>query len=178
MFRGGIPIGSLFGIKLKLHYSWFLIFALVTWALAANYFPVTYPAWSLTLKISAGLITSFLFFGSVLVHELCHSVIAQREGIKIDAITLFFLGGVSQMAGEPKTASDEFRMAFAGPLSSLVLGGIFLGIYYALRRNAAVPAQYIGAISNYLGYINILLGVFNLIPGFPLDGGRVLRSII
>jgi Zn-dependent protease len=178
MFKGGIPIGKAFGISLRLHYSWFLIFLLVTWALAAAYFPETYPRWSLTLKITAGVITSFLFFASVLVHELMHSIVAIREGIKIQAITLFFLGGVSQMSGEPKTAGDEFRMAAAGPFSSLILGGIFLGIFYALNGVSILAVQVVAAISQYLGIINILLGVFNLIPGFPLDGGRVLRSLI
>jgi Zn-dependent protease len=178
MVRGGIPIGKAFGISLRLHYSWFLIFALVTWALAAVYFPSTHPTWSLALKIGAGLITSIFFFGSVLFHELMHSIVAIREGIQIQAITLFFLGGVSQMTGEPKTAGDEFRMAAAGPFSSLVLGGLFLGIFYLLRGYTSELAQFVAAISFYLGLINILLGVFNLIPGFPLDGGRVLRSII
>ncbi len=178
MLKSGIPIGKLFGISLRLHYSWFFIFALITWALAANYFPSTQPTWSLSMKIGAGLITSFLFFGSVLFHELMHSLVALREGIQIQSITLFILGGVSQMTGEPKTARDEFRMAIAGPVSSLVLGGIFLGIYFALRSNTAVAAQFVSAISFYLGFINILLGAFNLIPGFPLDGGRVLRSLL
>jgi Zn-dependent protease/CBS domain-containing protein len=178
MFRGGIPIGKAFGISLRLHYSWFLIFVLVTWALAAVYFPSTHPTWSLALKIGAGVITSILFFGSVLFHELMHSIVALREGIQIQAITLFFLGGVSQMTGEPKTAGDEFRMAAAGPFSSLVLGGLFLGIFYLLRGFTSELAQFVAAISFYLGLINILLGVFNLIPGFPLDGGRVLRSLI
>jgi Zn-dependent protease len=178
VLKSGIPIGKLFGISLRLHYSWFFIFALITWALAANYFPSTQPTWSLSMKIGAGLITSFLFFGSVLFHELMHSLVALREGIQIQSITLFILGGVSQMTGEPKTARDEFRMAIAGPVSSLVLGGIFLGIYFALRSNTAVAAQFVAAISFYLGFINILLGAFNLIPGFPLDGGRVLRSLL
>jgi Zn-dependent protease/CBS domain-containing protein len=178
MFRGGIPIGKAFGISLRLHYSWFFIFALVTWALAAAYFPATYPTWSLWLKIMAGIITSVLFFGSVLFHELMHSLVAIREGIQIQAITLFFLGGVSQMTGEPKTAGDEFRMAAAGPFSSLILGGLFLGVYFVLRSATSEAAQFGAAISFYLGLINILLGVFNLIPGFPLDGGRVLRSLI
>ncbi len=178
MFRGGLPIGKAFGISLRLHYSWFLIFVLVTWALAAVYFPSTHPTWSLALKIGAGVITSILFFGSVLFHELMHSIVALREGIQIQAITLFFLGGVSQMTGEPRTAGDEFRMAAAGPFSSLVLGGLFLGIYYLLNSSTSETAQIIAAISQYLGIINILLGVFNLIPGFPLDGGRVLRALI
>ncbi|MCJ7514509.1 MAG: site-2 protease family protein [Dehalococcoidia bacterium] len=178
MFRGGIPIGRAFGISLRLHYSWFLIFVLVTWALATAYFPTTYPTWSLSLKIGAGIITSILFFGSVLVHELMHSLVAIRQGIQIRSITLFFLGGVSEMSGEPKTAGDEFRMAAAGPFSSLILGGLFLGIYFALRGAISEAAQFGAAISFYLGLINIMLGVFNLIPGFPLDGGRVLRSLI
>jgi Zn-dependent protease len=178
MLRGGIPIGRIFGISIRLHFSWFFIFALVTWALAAVYFPTTYPAWSLELKIGAGLLTSLLFFASVLIHELCHSIVALHEGIQIQSITLFFLGGVSQMTGEPKTAGDEFRMAAAGPFSSLVLGGIFLGIYFALRGSSVLSNQFGAAVSYYLGFINILLGVFNLIPGFPLDGGRVFRSII
>ncbi len=130
------------------------------------------------MKIAAGLITSFLFFGSVLLHELMHSLVALREGIQVQAITLFFLGGVSEIAGEPKTARDEFNMAIAGPLTSLVLGGIFLAIFFTLRSTTTESAQFITAIAYYLGYINILLGVFNLIPGFPLDGGRVLRSLI
>ncbi len=178
MLRNSIPIGRIFGISVRLHYSWFLIFALITWALAANYFPATYPSWSLAMKIGAGLITSLLFFGSVLFHELMHSLVALREGIQIQSITLFVLGGVSQMTGEPKTAGDEFRMAGAGPLSSLVLGGVFLGIYFALRGTNTDTAQFGAAIAYYLGLINILLGVFNLIPGFPLDGGRVLRSLL
>jgi Zn-dependent protease len=178
MLRGGIPIGKAFGISIRLHYSWFFIFALITWALAANYFPNTQPTWSLVMKIGAGLITSFLFFGSVLVHELIHSLVALREGIQIHSITLFILGGVSQMTGEPKTAKDEFRMAGAGPLSSLVLGGIFFGLYFSLSSITTQAAQFGAAIAYYLGFINILLGVFNLIPGFPLDGGRVLRSLL
>jgi Zn-dependent protease len=178
MLRSGISIGRIFGIVIKLHYSWFIIFALVTWALAASYFPTAYPNWSLATKIIAGILTSFFFFGSVLLHELMHSVVAQREGIRIEAITLFILGGVSQMSGEPKTAKDEFRMAIAGPASSLVLGGVFWGIWFALRGSNVGSVQFVAAISYWLGYINLALGVFNLIPGFPLDGGRVLRSLL
>lgn len=175
---GSLRLGKIFGITINLHWTWFFIFALITWTLAADYFPTAYPTWSLSMKIGAGLLTSFLFFASVLFHELCHSLVALREGIKIQSITLFFLGGVAQMTGEPKTAADEFRMAFAGPFSSLVLGGIFLGIFSALNGAAALSTQFGAAVAYYLGFINIFLAVFNLIPGFPLDGGRVLRSII
>jgi Zn-dependent protease/predicted transcriptional regulator len=178
MLRGGIPIGKAFGISLRLHYSWFFIFALVTWALAAGYFPSTYPTWSLSARIAAGLITSVLFFGSVLVHELMHSIVAQRQGIPVQSITLFIFGGVSQITSESKQPKDEFRMAIVGPLSSLVLGGIFFGIYFGWRNVDTFAVQFITAVVYWLGYINLALGVFNLIPGFPLDGGRVLRSLI
>ena len=178
MSKGSMPIGKIFGISLRLHYSWFFIFPLITWTLAISYFPATYPEWTMSMKIAAGLLTSFLFFSSILIHELCHSLVAIREGIQIPSITLFFLGGVSEMTSEPKSAGDEFRMAVAGPLSSLVLGGIFLGLFFALRGLVAVPAQFVAAVAFYIGYINVFLGVFNLMPGFPLDGGRVFRSII
>lgn len=178
MLRSGIPIGKAFGISLRLHYSWFFIFALVTWALAAGYFPSTYPAWSLSARIAAGLITSVLFFGSVLAHELMHSIVSQRQGIPVQSITLFIFGGVSQITSEPKQPKDEFRMAVIGPLSSLIIGGIFFGIYFGWRNVDIFAVQFITAIAYWLGYINLVLGIFNLIPGFPLDGGRVLRSLI
>jgi Zn-dependent protease/predicted transcriptional regulator len=178
MLRGGIPIGKAFGISLRLHYSWFFIFALVTWVLADIYFPHYYPNWSLSARIAAGLITSVLFFGSVLVHELMHSIVAQRQGIPVQSITLFIFGGVSQITSEPKQPKDEFRMAIVGPLSSLVIGGIFLGIYFEWRNVDTFAVQFITAIAHWLGIINLFLGIFNLIPGFPLDGGRVLRSLI
>ena len=178
MLRGGIPIGKAFGISLRLHYSWFLIFALVTWALAAGYFPSTYPTWSLSARIAAGLITSVLFFGSVLVHELMHSIVSQRQGVRVQSITLFIFGGVSQITSEPKQPRDEFRMAVVGPLSSLAIGGILFGVYFGLRNVDAFAAQFITAIAYWLGYINLVLGIFNLSPGVPLDGGRVLRSLI
>jgi Zn-dependent protease/CBS domain-containing protein len=174
MLRGGIPIGRLFGVSLRLHYSWFLIFALVTWALSASYFPATQPTWSSGTRIAAGVLTSLLFFGSVLAHELTHSIVAIREGIPVQSITLFVFGGVSQIAGEPKQAKDEFRMALAGPLSSLLISALFWAIWLWWRGTN----NFVTAIAFWLGWINASLAVFNLIPGFPLDGGRVLRSIL
>ena len=129
-------------------------------------------------RIAAGLITSLLFFGSVLAHELMHSRVALNQGMKVHSIVLFALGGVSQIAGEPRRASDEFRMAFAGPATSLILGGLFWLIWYAISGSDQFAVQFIAAIAYWLGIINVALGVFNLIPGFPLDGGRVLRSIL
>jgi len=172
-----IPFGRIFGISLKLNPSWFIIFILVTWALAGNYFPTTYPAWMLTEKIAAGVITSLLFFASVLAHELMHSLVAQREGITVKSITLFIFGGVSEITSEPKKASDEFLMALAGPMTSLVLGSALFAVWSSLK-NLSGAGEFVGAISYWLGIINVSLGAFNLIPGFPLDGGRVLRSIL
>lgn len=173
MIKGGIPIGKVFGISLRLHFTWFIVFALVTFALSASYFPVTYPGWSRSTSIIVGLVTSLLFFGSVLAHELAHSVIAQAAGLPIESITLFIFGGVSQITEEPKQPGVEFRMALAGPVTSFVLGGFFFGI----RALNGMP-QEVTAAAFWLGWINITLGIFNLIPGFPLDGGRVLRSIL
>lgn len=170
----GISIGRAFGIPLKLHFSWFVVFALVTWVLIVGYFPHTHPHWDIKTTIIAGALTSFLFFASVLVHELAHSVVAQAAGIKIHSITLFIFGGVSQMTEEPKQPQVEFRMALAGPATSLAIGGIFLAIYFYLTN---IP-EFVRAISFWLGWINIVLAGFNLIPGFPLDGGRVLRSLL
>jgi Zn-dependent protease/predicted transcriptional regulator len=180
MLQGGIPIGKAFGISLRLHWSWFIIFVLITWALSTSYFPSIYPHWSLAEKVTAGIITSLFFFGSVLLHELMHSIVALHKGIHISSITLFILGGVSAMTEEPKEAKDEFLIAIAGPGTSLVLGGIFWGVWITLGgTNAAAGSnEFIAAIVFWLGYINLALGVFNLIPGFPLDGGRVLRSLI
>lgn len=174
MLSGGISIGKAFGIPLRLNYSWFIVFALVTWALTANYFPLTYPNWSLTTSLVAGIVTSLLFFGSVLAHELMHSVVAQAAGIQVNSITLFIFGGVSQMTEEPRQPKDELRIALAGPLTSLAIGAIFWAIWFWLRG----ASEFVTAIAFWLGWINIFLAGFNLIPGFPLDGGRVLRSIL
>ena len=173
MLREGISIGKAFGIPLRLYYSWFIVFVLITWSLAYN-FVHAYPHWSLVNSIVTGVITSLLFFGSVLAHELSHSVVAKAAGIPIQSINLFIFGGVSQLGEEPKQPQVEFRMALAGPLSSLVLGGIFLAIWYWLGD----MLEFIKAICFWLGWINIALAAFNLVPGFPLDGGRVLRSLL
>ncbi|MBC8275046.1 MAG: site-2 protease family protein [Chloroflexi bacterium] len=173
MLREGISIGKAFGIPLRLHYSWFIVFVLITWSLAYN-FVHAYPHWSLVNSIVAGVVTSLLLFGSVLAHELSHSIVAKAAGIPIQSINLFIFGGVSQLVEEPKQPQVEFRMALAGPLTSLVLGGIFLAIWYWLGN---VP-EFIKAICFWLGWMNIALAAFNLIPGFPLDGGRVLRSLL
>jgi len=174
MLKEGIPVGRLFGISIKLHYSWFVIFALMIWALSRDYFPMVYPNWSVAISVIAGIVTSLLFFMSLLAHELMHSLVAQRHGIPVKAITFFVFGGVSQITEEPRNARTEFRIAVAGPLTSIILGGMFWLLWYLLPPSLNI----IAVVSFLLGWINILLAVFNLVPGFPLDGGRVLRSII
>jgi Zn-dependent protease len=173
MSRRGISLGRIFGIPVQLDYSWFLIFALITWTLAVGYFPAQFSNWPAYEYWVVGFATSILFFVSVLLHELAHSVVAIHDRMSVKGINLFIFGGVSQIEQEPPSAGVEFTMSVVGPLTSLVLGGIFYGLALAFR---SVPQLL--ALTEYLAYINVLLAVFNLIPGFPLDGGRVFRSIV
>jgi Zn-dependent protease/predicted transcriptional regulator len=174
MLKNSIRIARIGGISINIHVSWILIFILVTWTLAVGYFPQYYPHWSPVLSWGIGVITSILFFVSVLVHELAHSFVARARGLPVHDITLFIFGGVSQLEDEPETAVTEFIMALVGPLTSIILGVCF-GVVGLAASGVNEP---LAAIGKYLGWINIWLGVFNLIPGFPLDGGRVLRSIL
>ncbi len=171
--RTSLTFGRIFGIPIGVHSSWFLVAALIVWSLASGYFPQEYPTWSTVTYWLIGVITSVLFFASVLIHELGHSVVALREGVPVRGITLFIFGGVAQIEREPSTAGAEFRIAIAGPVTSFALAGFFglLGLTAAINPVAAAPAV-------YLGRINLMLAVFNLIPGFPLDGGRVLRAAL
>jgi len=171
--EASVKLGRVLGIPVGLHTSWFLIFGLVTWSLAMGYFPAEYPSLPPAAYWGLGAMTSLLFFGSVLVHELSHSVVAIRQGIPVRGITLFIFGGVAQIGHEPPNAGAEFRIAVAGPLASLGLSLGFGGLWLLDR---AIP--YLAAPSVWLLRINLLLAAFNLIPGFPLDGGRVLRAIV
>lgn len=172
--KGSIPIGRLFGISIRIHLSWFIIFGLVTWALAYNYFPATYSHWSTGVTITVSLATSLLFFTSVLAHELMHSLVAKHYGIPVSSITLFILGGIAQITEEPDRPRVEFLVALAGPLTSIIIGLVFGLLWLFLPLGAEIAI----AVFFWLAWINLLLGVFNLIPGFPMDGGRVLRSIL
>ncbi len=175
MFKEGIKLGTIFGIKIVIDYSWFIIFFLITWVLSFGYFPVVYNL-DVASSLILGFITSILFFTSALIHELSHSVVAKTDGDQIKQITLFLFGGVAHLTDEPKTAGKEFKMAIAGPLSSLVLAFIFFTLGFA----AAFSKLTIQTIPIFetLAVLNFVLAIFNLLPGFPLDGGRVLRSII
>jgi Zn-dependent protease len=171
--KGSLSLGKILGIPIQLHVSWFLIAILIVWTLAAGYFPQEYPGWSVATYWLVGGITAVLFFASVLIHELGHSVLALREQVPVKSITLFIFGGVAQIGREPATAGAEFRIALAGPLSSLGLAALFGGLGAVLAGNAILSAPLA-----YLGRINLLLALFNMIPGFPLDGGRVLRAAL
>lgn len=162
------------GIDIGIHYSWVLIFILITWSLAQGFLPGRYPGWDMTTYWITGVIAALLLFVSVLLHELAHSLVAKSRGLPVSSITLFVFGGVSNLQEEPSKASVEFSMAIVGPVTSLVIAGICWGLLQTLSaQNSPV-----GATLYYLALINALLAGFNILPAFPLDGGRVLRSIL
>lgn len=168
-----IRLGKLAGIPVYLDYSWFLIFVLLSWTLATNYFPMEFKGWPVMEYWVIGAITAILLFVSVLLHELGHSVVAMRYKIPVRKITLFIFGGVAQIGSEPPYALAEFWIAIAGPIVSFALAGLFGVLQSVLSGVSPVLA-----LAKYLAYINGTLGLFNLIPGFPLDGGRVFRAIV
>jgi len=161
------------GIDVAVHVSWLVIFGLVTWSLATGYFPQIVPESTATQDWILGVIAALLLFASVLLHELAHSFVAKARGLDVRSITLFIFGGVSNLAGEAKKPGVEFQIAIVGPLTSFVIAAVAFAIAVASEG-----APMIGAVATYVAVINGLLGVFNLVPGFPLDGGRVLRSIV
>ena len=176
--KSQIKLGTVFGVELGLHYSWFVIALLIVFSLIAQ-FDSTNPEWGKGLIWTAAVVTGVLFFAGLFAHELSHALVARARGIPIHKVTLFLLGGVAQMEGEPGDAKSEFWMAIVGPITSGVLGGMLLAIAWGLGWAPWHPAAHPGiAILVWLGYINLLLGAFNMIPGFPLDGGRVLRAIL
>jgi len=175
---GSVRIARLFGIDINIHFSWILIFFLVVLNLADS-FPQQFPQWSNQKGLVVASITAFLFFGSVLAHELAHSLVARRFQMSVSSITLFLLGGVANLRKEPPSAKAEFFMAIAGPATSVVIGIVGLGVSFVIDPRVALSnAEAVQAVAGYLGTVNLYLAAFNLIPGFPLDGGRVLRSII
>ena len=185
--RNGLRIGRIFGIAILVDWSWLLIFLLVAWNLASG-FAQMHPGWGPGLSWVVAVVAALLFFASVLAHELAHSIVARAQNIPVRNITLFLFGGVSNIQQEPRSPRAEFLMAIVGPITSIVIGVICLLVASVLVRlpadTAANPASALVALDPvttlliWLGSINILLGVFNLIPGFPLDGGRVLRAIL
>lgn len=176
--RGAFKLATVGGIDIKAHWSWLLVVLLVTYQLAAGYFPIQMPGESAVTYWVLGLLAALLLFLSVLLHELSHSFTARSRGYGVRDITLFIFGGVSNIEEEPKEAGDEFLIAVVGPLTSLVLAAVFFGLAQAVSPPIRKVGAGAAAILQYLALINFLLGLFNMIPGFPLDGGRVLRSII
>ncbi len=170
----GIKIFKVLGIQISLDYTWFIVFGLFGWSLAYGYFPHYYPGLEKTVYLFMGFASALLLFGCVLIHELSHSYTANRLGLDISEITLFIFGGVARLTREPEEPMVELKIAVAGPIASGVLALIFWGLSKTLEAEA-YPVVY--AILSYLAMINIVLLVFNMIPGFPLDGGRVLRSL-
>lgn len=188
MFTGGIQLGRIFGIRIRLDWSLILIFFLVVFDLGAGLLPRWHPAWGPVLSWSVALAAAVLFFVSILLHELSHSLVAKAFGIPVSSITLFLFGGVSSIEHDPNSPGEEALMAGVGPLTSIGLGVVFLALAWLVSAlpadvaaNPALAMQQMSPLSTllaWLGPINILVGVFNLIPAFPLDGGRVLRATL
>lgn len=181
----GFSIGHIFGINIRVDWSWLFIFVLVVWNLSVVFGGV-HPEWGAALIWGMAVVAALLFFGSVLAHELAHSLVAQARGIPVRHITLFLFGGVANIQKEPTSAGAEFIMAIVGPLTSVVLGGLLLVVGVAsagpVPDVATSPNQFLASLGPlttlllWLGSVNIIVGLFNMLPAFPLDGGRVLRS--
>ena len=168
----GLRIGKILGIPIYLHSSWVIIFALITFSLGIQYTQL-HPQWSAAQHWTVGILTSLLFFGSVIFHELAHSVVAQHYKIRVVSITLFVFGGLARIERDPSKAIQEFNIAIAGPLASGFLAAVFYGLTFF-----SSGTQMVGALSGWLCETNLALAVFNLVPGFPLDGGRIFRAIV
>jgi Zn-dependent protease/CBS domain-containing protein len=185
--KNGFRAGKILGIDIHIDWSWLLIFALISWSLASSFGQV-HPEWTGPMQWGLAISAALLFFASVLAHELAHALVARTMGVPVRNITLFLFGGVADIQREPKSPFAELAITIVGPLTSLILGGIFLAIgigSFAFNNIPLVtPAAFlsqagpIGTIFIWLGSINILVALFNLIPGFPLDGGRIVRSAL
>jgi Zn-dependent protease/CBS domain-containing protein len=183
----GLRIGKVFGITIRIDWSWLFIFVLVSWNLSAIVGQAR-PSWGAGPRWALAVVAALLFFASVLAHELAHSLIARSRGVPVRSITLFLFGGVSNIQRDPDDPRSELLMAIVGPLTSLVIGALLVVIVSLLSRRTIAgltdPVTAIGRLGPvallglWLGYVNVVLGIFNLIPGFPLDGGRVLRSLL
>jgi Zn-dependent protease len=170
---GALTLFRVYGIPVRVHASWLVIYGLIAWSLSVGYFPQVLPDVPARTHWVSGFIAALLLFVSVFLHELSHSVVARRHGLPVSAITLHVFGGVSELGREPQSPGVEFRMAIVGPLTSFALGVI---AYFALTAAGGRPI--LAAVLRYLAFVNVAVGAFNLVPGFPLDGGRVLRAIL
>lgn len=171
---GSIRVGSLFGIPFYISYSWFFIFGVVTISLTFGQYPEILPLWPKSTHIILGIITSLLFFGSVILHELAHGIVARSMGLPVKSITLFLFGGVAHISSEATKPVSELLMAIVGPFSSLLLAAAF-GLVWMVSSPLFAP---VAAAASWLALVNVILAIFNMVPGFPLDGGRVFRSTL
>lgn len=169
-----IKLGRVFGIEIGIHWSWIFIFAIVTWSFATSIFGEFYPEWTDAQRWIGGAFVALIFFLSVLAHELSHAVVSNRNGLPVKTITLFVFGGVANLTKEPESPGLEFRIAIVGPAMSLTIGALFAALWFAVRP----LNDGIAGICANLAVINASLAIFNMLPGFPLDGGRVFRSIV
>jgi Zn-dependent protease/predicted transcriptional regulator len=176
MFSNAIQLFSINGFKIRLDPSWFIIAALVIWSLSQQYFPSILPGASQTTYFIMSLVAMLCFFASLLLHELAHSVVARSFGVEIKNITLFIFGGVAELESEPQSATAEFTIALAGPAMSLSLAFGFWVL--AQVSSIAYPAEAPTLVLSYLALLNLILAIFNLVPAFPMDGGRVLRAYL
>lgn len=172
--QSSFKLGRIAGIEVGVHYTWLFAFALIAWSLAQGFFPQSFPGFDAGTYWLIGAIAALLLFASVLVHELSHSFVALARGQAVHSITLFIFGGVSNLKAEAEEPRDEFLVAVVGPLTSFALAGVF----WAVSERFGTSRTPVHAVVDYLAFVNLLLGGFNLVPGFPLDGGRVLRSLI
>lgn len=172
--ESSFTVARIRGIPIGVHYTWAIAVVMITWSLAAGYFPSSYPGWERLTYWIVGVAAALLLFISVLLHELCHSIVAQARGLTVKSITLFIFGGVSNIGQESDDPQDEFLIAVVGPLSSLALAGLF----WLCGRAVPGEAGPLNAVLAYLAVVNLMLALFNILPGFPLDGGRVLRAIL
>jgi Zn-dependent protease len=170
---GSIQVARVLGIPVYVHFSWLVVFGLIAWTLATGYFPQRYPNLPVASYWAKGLVASLLFFVSILLHELGHSLVARARGIGIRSITLFIFGGVARLEKDPPDGRTELLMAAAGPAVSLLLSAFFLGVGVVTR-----PGGTAWAVARYLAMINLVVAIFNLVPAFPLDGGRLLRGLL
>lgn len=173
-----IKLGRIFGVEIGLHYSWLIIAVLISLSLS-QYFGNAHPDWSGSVIWAMAIVTALLFFVAIVLHELSHAAVARMNGIPVRSITLFALGGVAQMEKDADDAKTEFWIGICGPIASAILGFICLGLAWMLGWTLLVePATPLMAMLVWLGYVNFALAIFNMIPGFPMDGGRVLRAIV
>ncbi len=174
--RNDFRLGSFLGFEVRIDLSWFIIFFLVFWSLASGVFPSEYPDLSRQTHLLMGLVGTLLFFVSLLVHELSHALVSRSKGIPVEGITLFVFGGIARAQREPDSPRDEILIAGIGPVTSCLLAALFwvLGV---LAAGAGLGDPYIG-VARYLAFINLVLAIFNVMPGFPLDGGRVFRAVV